>query len=223
MKNNLLIVLSALFLTVISPAKAQENDFMIWSGYSLTKNFNPSWSARIRQEIRLRENATQVQKSFTDVGVRYRFSKHLRFALHYRYNHNVRRDFTFSSRHRINADLIFRYKWNPVVVNYRLRYQQNYRDIFSSETGLVPRQFLRHKLQSHLDLNKKWSPYIFTEVFHTPYINDFRFIQSRLGTGISYEINRNNNVTLYYMYRATRNVNNPRNDFILGFRLNVFI
>jgi hypothetical protein len=223
MKNFVAFIVSALLLGTFCPATAQEDDFMIWSGYSLSKNFNPSWSARVRQEVRLRENATQVQKAFTDVGVRYKMNKNIRFALHYRYNHNVRRDFTFSSRHRINADLILRHKWNPLVVNYRLRYQQNYRDIFSSETGFFPRHFIRHKIQPHLDLNKKWSPYIYAEWFHTPYINDFAIIQSRYGAGTTFEINRNNNITIYYLLRTTRNVNNPRNDYILGFRLNVFI
>jgi outer membrane protein assembly factor BamA len=227
MKKNLAFLLLMAICSVINLHKAiaQENtDFMIWSGFTLTKNIAPNWSVRARQEIRFRENASQVQKAFADIGLRYKFNKHVRFTFHYRYNHNVRKDFEFSSRHRLNADMILRYKWKPVVVNYRLRYQQQFRDVFSSEDGFFPNHFIRHKLQGHLDLNKRWSPYASVELFHT--IADFPTmlnVQNRARAGIAYEINRNNNITMYYMFRTKQNLSVPSTDHIIGFRLNVFI
>jgi hypothetical protein len=211
-----------------SPFAQTNEDFMIWSGYSLTKNFNSKTSIRLRQELRLRENATQIQKGFTDFGLRYRLTKKFRFAIHYRYNLNVRRSFEFSSRHRFNADLIYREKFQvfdlPIVFNYRLRYQHGYRDFFSRESGIIPSQFIRHKFQAHLNLNSRWSPYAATEFFHTiRYLPDIDFVQNRYRLGITYEINKNNNVTMYYVIRTKQNIRIPGTDYILGFRLNVFI
>ncbi|MBA3901575.1 MAG: DUF2490 domain-containing protein [Bacteroidetes bacterium] len=219
------LILAIFSFMLRSSVHAQENtDLMLWSGYTLTKNFASNWSVRARQEIRFRENVSQVQKAFVDVGLRYRLNKHVRFTVHYRYNHNVRKDFDFSSRHRLNADMVLRKKWKPLVVNYRLRYQHQYRDVFTSDDGFVPRQFVRHKLQGHLDLNKRWSPYLAGEIFHT--IRDFPImlnVQNRVRAGVAYEINRNNNVTLYYMFRTKQNISIPSTDHIIGFRLNVFI
>jgi hypothetical protein len=232
--KNIYIIIAAIFLMCLAMpetqrAKAQTNeDFMIWSGYSLTKRLNSRTSVRLRQEVRLRENATQIQKGFTDVGLRYRINKKFRLSVHYRYNLNVRRDFDFSFRHRFNADLIYREKFIafnvPVVFNYRLRYQHGYRDFLTRETGRIPRQFVRHKFQAHLNLNSRWSPYAATEFFHTiRNFPDMDFVQNRYRLGVAYEINRNNNITMYYMIRTKQNIRIPGTDYILGFRLNVFI
>lgn len=223
MKKELPLYVLLLFL-LLQPLllKSQNNqDFLIWSGYKLKKTIAPGTSIRFRQEIRLRNNASEVQKGLAEVEIRYKFNKYLSVGMSYRNSQIVQREFVFSSRHRMVTDLILKNKWKPVELSYRMRYQLNYRDIFTSENGRVPEQLLRHKFQAEIDLDKRWAPYVATEFFNIaqelPSINS---VQNRFRFGIDYELNRNNSISVFYMFRTTH-INTPEADYILGIRLYV--
>jgi long-subunit fatty acid transport protein len=207
----------------ISSSVAQEQDFRVWGGVSISKNFTNRISLRLRQEARMKENATQFQKVFFDAGLRYKMNKHFRFAFHYRLNQHLRRDYTFSSRHRFNADLIYRRKFNTVVINYRLRLQSHFRDVYTSENGRFPDYFMRHKLQAHVNLNSRFSPFASTEMFHTFTEDVNKIVQWRYRLGMAYEINKMHNISMFYMIQEKQNINVPQTNYILGLRLNLYI
>ncbi|HET6244343.1 MAG: DUF2490 domain-containing protein [Bacteroidetes bacterium] len=227
MKKETVIILILLLFFWLGPdqVKSQNTqDFLIWSGLKLKKEIAPGTSINIRQEIRLRNNATEVQKGFIDVGIAYKFNKHLRIGMSYRNSQNVQRDFAFSSRHRLVTDLILKNEWKPIELSYRLRYQMNYKDMFSSENGRIPQQFLRHKIQANVELNKQWTPYAAVEFFNTmDEFPDTKWVQQRFKLGMDYSFNKYTSISVYYMLRTIQNINVPATHYILGTSVNIII
>lgn len=202
--------------------KSQINqDFLIWSGYKLKKTIAPGTTLRFRQEIRLRNNASEVQKGLVDIGLRYKFNKYFSLGMSYRNSQIVEKEFVFSSRHRMVTDLILKNKWDLIKLSYRMRYQLNYRDVFTSENGRFPEQLLRHKFKAEIDLNYRWEPYVATEFFNVvPELPNFASVQNRFRVGVDYELTKNNSLSVFYMLRTTH-INTPDADYILGIRLYV--
>lgn len=218
------LLFSALLFQPVCLLSQNNEDFMIWSGFSLKKDIAPRTSIGLRQEVRLEENASQVQKAFIDIGLRHKINKYVRVAVHYRNSQNVRKDLSFSSRHRINTDLILQNKWKFIVISYRLRYQMNFKDYFTSENGRIPDQFIRHKVQAEFDLNKRLTPYLASEFFHTvPDFPNVDWVQNRFRIGVDYEITRNNSLSIFYMLRTKQIIETPSTDYILGIRYNIKI
>ncbi|MDQ3191425.1 MAG: DUF2490 domain-containing protein [Bacteroidota bacterium] len=216
------LLLSLFFLPIFGKSQNNE-DFAIWTGYKLKKSIAPGTSIRFRQEIRLINNASQIQKVFNEIGIRHKFNKYFSIGISYRNSQNVQRENAFSSRHRMDTYLSLSKKWKTISLQYKARYQLNYRDIFTSENGFTPRQFLRHRFLVELDLNRRWNPYVSTEIFNVVRdLPNFASVQNRYRLGVEYDLNKNNSISVFYMIR-TRSIKTPETDYILGLRLHVKI
>ena len=73
-------------------------------GYSLSDNFNVS----LEEEVRLRENATQVKKELTDLGLTYKMNKFLRLSLNYRLELTYKNPDEYSWRNGLYVDIMLR-------------------------------------------------------------------------------------------------------------------
>jgi len=98
----------------------------------------------------------------------------------------------------------------------RGRYQSQYTNINTSETGGVPRNYLRSKFALKYNTEKKTSPFISIEFYNLlndpsgkAFVNNIRY-----QFGLDYELNKFSSISLSYLINEEVNVNNPWTSYI---------
>jgi hypothetical protein len=219
MKRIIIIYLFFLFFNCVFFLKvfSQENDAGLWGSLNMEKKINPVLSMTLSEEIRMNENITEPGTVFTDAGINYKIGKLLRISLNYRFILKRSLDDSYSKRHRLYLDIAIRKKIKPIVISLRTRFQSQLTDFYTSADGKVPEYYSRNKLTLKLDLDKKYRPYLCSEMF-TPLSKNARIIldNARYCAGIEYEFNRMHAVDVFYLIQKEYNVNDPRIDFITG-------
>ena len=197
---------------------AQINDFELWSGVQLRKNITKKLRVSFEEEIRFNENISDIKKFYSEIGLSYRLNKHIRFAARYRFTENKTILSYYSTRHRIMADISLRYKISRLFIAFRSRYQIKYIDIYSSETGFVPRNHSRNKLSLKYNIRKNpVSPFTSGELYYqlnNPEGNQLDKL--RYTAGFEYNINKKNSFDIYFRIQQQINVNNPVKSYIIG-------
>ena len=206
---------------IIFSAAAQYDDAGLWTTVNVEKKLRNNFHVLLTQEFRLKENFSQINLFYTDIGFGYRPLNFLKVELAYRLvEKRLITDF-YSTRHRLMLDITLKKKLGYFDVAYRHRLQREVRNVNSSENGRVPEWYSRNKLTVKYDLQKKYTPYISTELRYQ--IDDPRNIESdqtwhraRYASGIDYELNKKNKFGLYYLIQREWNVSLPENLYIIG-------
>lgn len=207
-----------LFLTsVFFCASAQVNDAGLWLSLNAEKKIIPVLSATLSQEFRMNENMAELGTFLTDAGINFRFSKTFRASFNYRFTNKRILDDSYSKRHRYYFDLVARKKFKPLALSLRTRFLSQYTDVNCSPDGKTPEYHSRNKLLLKFDFDKKFTPYLYTELFSPLFSGEGFYIDNaRYCAGIEYQINRANGFDLFYMIQQEYNVNDPRRDFVIG-------
>ena len=215
-KKPVYFLLLLLFITGNS-VHSQVNYAQMWLSVNLEKKLTPALSIGFTQELRLNENITEAGTIFSDLGVSYRFSKRFKAGASYRFTLKRRLDDTYERKNSWYVEGSYREKIKPVAMILRIRYQSHYDEAFTSETAAIPENHLRAKLTLKYDLDKKFEPYIYSEVFfRTGMSSKQSFDQLRLCAGIEYSFNRMHLVDLHYLFCREYGVNHPETDYVIG-------
>lgn len=197
---------------------AQISDFELWSGVQLRKNITKKLRVSFEEEIRFNENISDIKKFYSEISLSYRLNRYIKFAAHYRFTENKTILSYYSTRHRIMADISLRYRISRLTVAYRARFQTKYIDIYSSETGFVPRNHSRNKLSLKYNIRKNpVSPFASGELYYqlnNPEGNQLD--KFRYTAGFEYNINKKNSFDIYFRNQQQLNVNNPVKSYIIG-------
>lgn len=196
---------------------AQVNDAGAWLSLNFEKKITSSLSFNLSEELRFNENLTELGTFFSDAGISYKIKDFLKISGNYRFINKKRFDNSYSYRHRYYFDLGLKKKIKPLEVLLRLRFQSQYKDIFSSADGMTPEDYLRTKLTVKMKIKKSFSPYLYGELFNPLNNPKNKNIDNiRYCAGLEYKINRRYMVDIFYMIQAERNVKNPKTDFLTG-------
>jgi hypothetical protein len=171
----------------------------------------------------MNENINELGTFFTAAGFTYKISKLFRISVNYRFTNKRELDDSYSKRHRYYFDLSVREKFKPVILQFRTRFQSQYKDMYSSEDGLVPSYYSRNKFTLKFDLDKKYTPYIYAELF-IPIINsesNYSIDNARYCAGFEYSFNRMHALDLFYMIQRQYHVSDPQTDYIVGIGYNL--
>lgn len=204
-----------LFLSVSGMAKAQE-DAGLWTSLTLQHKFTQKWSGAIGEQFRLWDNMSRIDQYFTDLSLEYNITKRFKASLNYRLISKNKETY-YSKRHRFYLDLAYKYKISPVTLSLRERVQEQLTDINSSELGKIPEWYSRTKLTAKIDLNKKYSPYLATEVFYlidNAKEKDEGIDRFRYEAGVDYEFNLHHSINVFYLIQHS--LVSPANDYIIG-------
>lgn len=195
---------------------SQVNDAGMWYSVSLEKKFTQKLSAEVGTELRLNENFSEVGTFFTEAGMGYRFSKLISVSAGYRFTQKRRVEDTYSTRHRFLVNLNLRHKIEMVALTGRIRYQSQYSDVNSSDDGKVPNNYVRTKLSSKIDLNKRYTPYISYEAFiHVNRPEGMLYDNFRIAAGVEYEFSKKSAIDIGYMIDREVNVNDPWTNYVI--------
>jgi hypothetical protein len=205
-----------IFLLLLgSKAFPQVNDAGLWLSANVQKDFNPSWSLGFSEELRLMENISEAATIFSDLGLEYRFNKHLKASVHYRFLNDRRLDDSYESWQRLYMDVSYRQKFKPFVFSIRERLQSQFEKFASAEENST-QYYSRTRLNLKLDLNRKVSPYLGAELFHPFHDPASRFFdKARYSAGFEFSVTSRQMIDLNYMIQLHRHTA-PANDYIIG-------
>lgn len=217
--RNLLFALPFLFLG--SAASAQTEDLGSWMTLSFNKGIVGNLQFNFDQELRLRQNFTDINLIYTNLGLSYKATKWFRVAGVYRFIDKHKDDGTWGLRHRGYIDLIFKFKMEKFTLGYRSRFQSEWRGAgYTGELGNVPEVYIRNLFKIGYKLNDHFSPYIGTELRwqvqnpRIPYHDGFD--RTRFMAGTDYNINDQHTLGLYFLVQKEWNVIDPETLYIIG-------
>ena len=208
------------FILFSSAAKAQESDAALWATLSLEKQLSRKISISLDEEVRLKDNLSNPDLFYTNLGGLYKINKNLRAGLTYRLTEKKQENNMFSIRHRLMADVIYRKKFYGYLFQYRSRIQPELKDFSASETGRIPSWDWRHKAELKYDYDR-FVPYAGTEWFlqlkdpENPERNRM-MRQYRIFAGTDYKINSNHTLGFYGLLDKELNTSNPLTTWVLG-------
>lgn len=208
------VLLNLIYLTQL--CYGQRNDANLWASVTLKKLASQKVLLHFKQAARVGQNVTQLNYSFSDIGVTYKFNKNIQTSVDYRFINKLNSIQDLSLRHRLYWTLTLKKKIMPFTLVYRHRIQYQLEDVYSSETGQTPSYYTRSKLTIKYDLNR-FTPYVASELQSK--IVDWEQLVSkklRLFAGCAYKFNKTDELNLYYLIDKRFNQIDPVTNYVIG-------
>jgi hypothetical protein len=204
-------------------AAAQFNDAGLWLSMNAEKKITPKLSAELSQDFRIHENISELGESLSEIGLSYKINKNCHVSASYRYVEKRKNDNLFNERNRYNLDLTLKKKFKPFILQYRPRFEGEYKQMRKSDDDIGPSYYLKNKLTAKLDLDKKYIPYAYYEISTTlDYSYGYCYVdEMRYCIGIEYKINRMHSLDLFYLLKKQYMSKDPETDYIIGIGYNI--
>ncbi len=220
MKKWILLFLTVIFFSGKMFSQAV-NDAGLWTTINLEKKMNKRLELFVTEEYRRKENFSQTNLFYTDIGFSLKPTGFLKLSLSYRFIQKYMEDDTYSFRHRMMLDILLKKKFGKITASFRERIQAEARDVYTSEDGKLREWYSRNKLELKYDLDKPITPYAAVEFRYQ--LNNPRDIELnktwhrvRYVLGLDYKVNNRNSFSLYYLIQRGFNVSAPQNLYIVG-------
>jgi len=217
-KCKIFLATGLLILSGTITVRAQQKDFQFWPSAGADLEVIKNLKVSLTEEVRLKENSTQMERQINDLGVSYRFSKHFKAALYYRLEANWKNPDEYAWRQGFYGDFTARYDMNRWQASYRLRIQSDKIE-FNEEAGqLMTNMANRHKFVVGYNIrNFPVTPFAEEELFvksenHTMYLSNFR-----TWIGLSWSPGKMHEFSLKYGVDKERMTEDPLTAFIVAF------
>jgi len=153
------------FIKVAAQELKVVRDLQLWTGAAVEKSFGKEWTISLGEEIRFKQNISQINNYFTEAWLRYRISKNFELEGGYRYTRDRKSDNSYETLTRYNLDLRYKGKLDFITIYYRLRYQKEVEgfNLFSQEGGYE--KYVRNRIRVMYSDFKRISPYVSAEIF----------------------------------------------------------
>jgi hypothetical protein len=140
-------------------------DLQLWTGAAVEKTFGKDWTLSLGEEIRFKQNISEINNYFTEAGLRYRISKNFALEGGYRYTRDRKSDNSYQALTRYNADLRYKGSMDFITIYYRLRYQKEVEgfNLFGQDTGYE--KYVRNRIRVMYNDFHRIGPYVSAEVF----------------------------------------------------------
>ncbi len=215
------LLLSIFIFSISIPAFSQRDDFGAWMTFGLNKQLTKKVGLSFDQEFRLKDNLTSINLFYTNIGINYKVTKFLKFALVYRNIQKRKDDGSYGFRSRIYTDLTFKFKPAKWTLSYRARLQAEWRQAgYNKENGNLPEVFLRNLFKVGYEVGPHLTPYVATELRwqlqnpRMPWANGFD--RQRLIAGADYKLNDMHSFGAFFLYQKEYNVNDRQTLYIIG-------
>jgi hypothetical protein len=208
-------ILAAGLVLFATRGRGQENDAGLWTNFTLEKKITREFSIVVTEELRFRENITELGTFYTDVGAEYKIWKGLRAAADFRYINKRNPDGTYRQSFRYYGDLSYRQKVHRFTAGYRIRLEVQYAQPGHSELGGVPEWYIRQKLFFDYNTKSRFDPYLSGEIWYKANEPATGFDQYRIQAGAQIRITKVQSLDLGYIFQQEFNVPDPRTDYII--------
>ena len=225
--SHTLLILVALFFSQSLFSQNGESitvrDFEAWGSVSLNYKFNKHWKFSLEEQLRLRNNASEIDAYFSQFSTRYDISKQLYAGFGFRYlkeNDNTGAVEGYEANSRLNFDLGYTTDYPRLDVEYRLRYQTKNEVGITKEDGDIASKHLRFKTSVGYNIkNWKFDPEFSVEIFRhfeEGQVNDFNKFRMTLRT--KYKMKEFGKIGLFYRMEIALNTAYPFTTNILGLK-----
>lgn len=192
-------------------------DLESWSSIGIKYKPSKKITIGLDQELRLRQNSTLIDQTFTELSFGYKFSKSFYAGLSARFILDRGVKSPFEKDLRLQFDFGYKHKKNDFSFNYRLRFQNRNELGLSTSEGDYFKNHLRLKASINYNINNwKLDPTFSTELFRdlTRYTGGFD--QWRLTLGTDYSFKKMGELGLFYTYQRELGATYPKNTFVVG-------
>jgi len=177
MFNNFkLLFTAAILFSGIAPLFAQSGtyytvqDLEAWTSTQLKFKVNKKLDFALEEQLRLKNNASNVDQYFSELTANYNLSNNFNLGLGSRYikvNDNVGKKQGYETHFRWNVDLGFKHEIKNLDLKYRLSYQSRNELSITTAEGDSARNALRLKISSGYNIkNWKFDPKLSVEFFN---------------------------------------------------------
>ncbi len=229
MKNKFSIAICLIIILAIFNIKsyAQQGtsiklrDFELWSAAELKYKVNKKLTIGLEQQLRLKDDATQVDQAFTQFFVKKQFIKSMHYGLGLRYirdNDNQGDLQAYENHFRFHFDLGYNHKVNQFKLKYRLRLQTKNQMGVSKADGDLSRSHIRLKISTAYNI-KKWKldPEVSAEIFNNLRQGE-NFDKFRFTLGTKYKMKTLGAIGAFYRIEQELNATNPITIYIAGLK-----
>jgi len=155
--------LLALLLVLPGHTQAYEgHESELWTELGLRHRLNKKVALGWRGYWRFNGMADSTKKAMTQLGLRYRVSKHFQVVAGYRHIQKALDDGGFETSHRGYSDFVTKKSWKPFALSYRLRLQREYEPAEGESEDRI-----RNKVTFKWSANKRLRPLISSDLFVT--------------------------------------------------------
>lgn len=163
-------------------------DLQLWTGAAVEKTWGKAWTLSLQEEIRLKQNMSEVNNYFTEAGLRYGISKNFALEGGYRYTRDKKSDGRYENLTRYYLDLRFRGKLDFITVFYRLRYQKEIEGFNLFDQAADYEKYVRNRIRIRYNEFDKIKPYVSAELFQLFRPNSYADLEKiRVVAGVKYE------------------------------------
>jgi len=140
-------------------------DLQLWTGAGIEKTWRKTWTLSLQEEIRFKQDITEINNFFTEAGLRYRISKNFALEGGYRYTRDRKSDGNYETLTRYNLDLRYKGRLDFITIYYRLRYQKEVEGFNLFNQAADYEKYVRHRIRFRYNDFPKIKPYVSAELF----------------------------------------------------------
>lgn len=196
-----MIALLVFFLAIPPAIFAQESkvvrDLRLWTGVQVEKSFAKNWTVSLKEEIRFKQDISELSNYFTDAGLRYTINKNFALEGGYRYTRDKKSDGSYETLTRYNLDLRYKGRLDFLTIDYRLRYQKEVEGFKLLDQLADYEKYVRNRIRFRYNDFKSVEPFVSAELFQLfrpNYYPELQYI--RVLGGIRYEAGKFGNIDL---------------------------
>jgi hypothetical protein len=201
----------------INTSFAQENDFQTWTNIGIQKKITDKLKFSLSEELRLCENSSRMKTLYSDAGLTYTLNKTFRIGGFYRLITSYDPAESYTNSQRVYTDISARHEFKRIMVVFRTRFQARVLNA-DRDPGNNPTTYNRNKLTLNYNIrHSSLSPFLGAEMFYQLNNGEGNKIDKlRFSAGTEYEINKKQNLVVYYMLQQEVNAIDPVRAFIFG-------
>lgn len=199
--------------------QAQQWDFLSWYRVQAHGNLTKKFSMSVEQQVRLFDNSTRLDQTFTELGLGYDLPKGFGLNLAYRFSWSPDQDGSFSNRHRYNVDITYGKKFWKLRGKIRARIQHrpsssDFNERLEPEASPV---FVRLKGSVNYRKLGDWTPGIaFEAFFRVEDPNEMGANKFRYRVFLNYDLPKRNELGLFYMIETDYSGRTPEYLSVVG-------
>jgi hypothetical protein len=221
-------ILFFIFSISFVPTFSQTEDLGSWMTFSFNKGLGDKFALNLDQELRFKDNLSNFNLVYTNLGCTYKVTSFLKVATVYRFIDKQKGDGSYGIRNRLYTDFAFKIKPKKWSLRYRLRLQSEWRTLgYNSDLANVPEVYIRNLFKIGYKFSYRISPYIGAELRwqlqnpRLPWGNGFD--RSRFLIGSNYNINNKMTLGTYFLYQKEWNRSDPQTLYIIGLEFGISI
>jgi len=212
------LILCFILCTGFPESNAQQKDFQGWTSVQASLQMNKKLNINIEEEVRFRENLSQIDRQFNDLGIGYRFNKYLKTSVYYR----VLTEWEYPGynvwKQGLHGDIALRYSTGRVQFGYRARFMSSRINLKENNERIFGELMNRHKLSVDYDIKGlPLEPFIEGELFFVLQNGRNDLSNCRGWAGLKYSPGNTHEFRLKYGFDKEMMDKDPLTLYILSF------